>query len=134
MRTMAFLPVPKPNKEILAQVNAAAKIHPWLDACRAQRRLPGTWFAAHVDTSHCIQFRYGTRVHTFDASAGTESGELRSYDVTARLNPSTQMYSPIGAGVPLSPGSGTGVSAMTPDGGNVFVVGTAAVFVQTSPL
>jgi len=78
----------------------------------------------------------GTRVYAFDAPAGTENGELRAYDVTARLNPSTQTYAPIGTGVPLSPGSGTGVIAMTltPDGGNVFIVGTAGVFVQPSPL
>jgi hypothetical protein len=78
----------------------------------------------------------GTRLFTFDAPAGTENGELRSYDVTTRLNPSTQMYPPVGTAVPLSPGSGTGVIAMTltPDGGNVFIVGTAGVFVQPSPL
>jgi hypothetical protein len=78
----------------------------------------------------------GTRVFTFDAPAGTESGELRSYDVTPRFNPSSQTYQPIGTAVPLSPGSGTGVIAMTltPDGGNLFVVGTAGVFVQPSPL
>jgi hypothetical protein len=76
----------------------------------------------------------GTRVYTFDAPAGTENGELRSYDVTVRLNPTTQTFPQIGTGVALSPGSGTGVIAMalTPDGGNVFIVGTAGVFVQPS--
>lgn len=77
----------------------------------------------------------GTRVYAFDAPAGTENGELRSYDVTPRLNPSTQTFAQVGTAVPLSPGSGTGAIAMTmtPDGGNVFVVGTAGVFVQSSP-
>jgi hypothetical protein len=76
----------------------------------------------------------GTRVYAFDAPAGTENGELRSYDVTLRLNPSTQTFAQVGTGAALSPGSGTGAIAMTltPDGGNVVVAGIAGVFVQPS--
>jgi len=78
----------------------------------------------------------GTLVYAFDAPAGTENGELRVYDVTARLNPSTQTYAPVGNGIPMSPGSGTGVVAMTrtPDGGTLFIVGVAGVFVQPAPM
>jgi hypothetical protein len=74
-------------------------------------------------------------VYTFDAPAGTESGELRSYTVTARLFPTDQIYPQTGAGIPMSPGSGTAAIAMaiTPDGGTLFVVGTSGVFVQPSP-
>lgn len=76
----------------------------------------------------------GTRLYAFDAPEGTQSGELRSYDVSVRLDPSTE-YPPVGTPVPMSPGSGTGAIAMTatPDGETVFIVGTSGVFVQPSP-
>ena len=77
----------------------------------------------------------GTLVYAFDAPAGSENGELRVYDVTPRLNPTTQMYVPGGNAVPMSPGSGTGAIAMTrtPDGGTLFIVGVAGVYVQPAP-
>lgn len=76
-----------------------------------------------------------TRVYTFDAPAGTDSGQLRSYDISTRLL-TTQTYTPIiGVGIPMSPGAGTGavVMAITPDGGTLFVAGTSGVFVQPTP-
>ncbi|MEP7243767.1 MAG: hypothetical protein ABI885_08775 [Gammaproteobacteria bacterium] len=74
-------------------------------------------------------------MHTFDAAAGTQNGELRSYDVTTKLFPTDQIFLQVGTGIPLSPGTGTGAIAMaiTPDGGTVFVAGTSGVFVQPSP-
>jgi hypothetical protein len=78
----------------------------------------------------------GTLVYAFDAPVGTGNGALLVYDVTPRLNPTTQTYSPTGNGVPMSPGSGTGAIAMTrtPDGGTLFIVGVAGVFVQPAPM
>jgi len=74
-------------------------------------------------------------VYAFDAPAGSQNGALLSYDVNTRLNPPDQMYLPAGAGIPMSPGSGTGAIAMdiTHDGGTVFVVGTSGVYVQPAP-
>jgi hypothetical protein len=74
----------------------------------------------------------GTRLYAFDAPAGAQSGELRSYDVSVRLNASTE-YLPVGTAVPMSPGTGAIVMATTPDGETVFIVGTSGVFVQPSP-
>lgn len=77
----------------------------------------------------------GTRICAFDGTEGSDSGQLRTYDVTQQLNPTTQVYQPIGSAVSMSPGSGTGAIAMTrtPDGGTLFIVGTAGVFVQPAP-
>ena len=89
-------------------------------------RLPDTTRAAVVKPD-------ASRVYTFDAPAGSESGELRTFDLTS---PTVDgRFQQIGAGVPMSPGSGTGAIEMviTPDGGTIFVVGIAGVWVQPAP-
>ncbi|MFL6603638.1 MAG: hypothetical protein ACJ8R9_20245 [Steroidobacteraceae bacterium] len=75
------------------------------------------------------------RVYTFDAPPGTESGELRTFDVSVRLVPSTQFFTQVGTGIPMSPGAGSGALAMTisPDGGTLFVAGVSGVLVQPAP-
>lgn len=73
-----------------------------------------------------------SRAYIFVAATGSDSGELRSYDIGARLSSSTQSYAQVGGGVAMSPGAGTGAVAMaiTPDGGTLFVAGVAGVYVQ----
>ena len=88
------------------------------------------------DTTRAAVFKPdASRVYTFDAAAGTEDGQLRSYNVGIRLTLPDQMYPAVGTPIPMSLGSGTGAIAMTitPDGGTVFVVGTSAIYVQPSP-
>jgi hypothetical protein len=74
-----------------------------------------------------------SRVYTFDAPLDSDSGELRTFDLT--LPTVNGMVQQVGTGIPMSPGSGTGAVAMaiTPDGGTIFVVGTNGVWVQPSP-
>jgi len=72
-----------------------------------------------------------SRAYTFVAAAGSDGGELRSYDINFNLR-STEFFPQVGTGIPMNPGAGTGAVAMaiTPDGGTVFVTGVAGVFVQ----
>ena len=57
-----------------------------------------------------------------------------TFDLTTSLTGDAQ-YSPLGAGIPMTPGNGTGAIAMTitPDGGAVFVAGVSGVYVQPAP-
>jgi hypothetical protein len=89
-------------------------------------RLPDSTRAAVVKPD-------ASRVYTFDAAADSASGELRTFDLTAP--PVDGMFQQVGPGIPMSPGSATGTIAMalTPDGGTVFVVGTAGAWVQPLP-
>ena len=91
----------------------------------ARGLLPDTTRAAAIKPD-------ASRAYTFVAAAGSDGGELRSYDISVRPNLNTQLYTQIGTGVPMSPGAGTGAIAMTitPDGGTVFVTGVSGVYVQ----
>jgi hypothetical protein len=75
-----------------------------------------------------------SRAYTFDAPNGSEAGVLLTFDLTTALTGDAQ-YSPLDAGFPMTPGSGTGAIAMTitPDGGTVFVAGVSGVYVQPVP-
>jgi hypothetical protein len=97
----------------------------------ARGTLPGTPRAAVFKPDGLI-------VYTFDAPAGTDNGELRSYGLWNGSTPPPDTEFPqVGSGaIPMSLASGTGAIAMTitPDGGTLFVVGTSGVFVQPAPL
>jgi hypothetical protein len=75
-----------------------------------------------------------SRAYTFDAPNGSDAGMFLTFDLTTSLTGDAQ-YSPLGAGIPMTPGNGTGAIAMTitPDGGAVFVAGVSGVYVQPAP-
>lgn len=75
-----------------------------------------------------------SRAYTFDAPSGSDAGMFLTFDLTTPLAGDAQ-YAPVGAGLPMTPGNGTGAIAMTitPDGGTVFVVGVSGIFVQPAP-
>ena len=73
----------------------------------------------------------GSRAYTFDATNGSDAGAFLSFDLTTSLTGDAQ-YSPLDAGIPMTPGNGAGAIAMTitPDGSTVFVAGVSGVYVQ----
>ena len=75
-----------------------------------------------------------SRAYTFDAPNGSDAGMFLAFDLTTSLT-GTAQYSPLSAGIPMTPGNGTGAIAMTitPDGGTVFVAGVSGVYVQPTP-
>jgi hypothetical protein len=75
-----------------------------------------------------------SRAFTFDAPNGSDAGMFLTFDLTTSLTGDAQ-YPPIDAGIPMTPGNGTGAIAMTisPDGGTVFVAGVSGVYVQPVP-
>lgn len=75
-----------------------------------------------------------SRAYTFDAATGSDAGMFLTFDLTTSLTGDAQ-YSPLDAGIAMTPGNGTGAIAMTitPDGGTVFVAGVSGVYVQPVP-
>ena len=75
-----------------------------------------------------------SRAYTFDAPNGSDAGTFLTFDLTTSLTGDRQ-YSPLDAGIAMTPGNGTGAIAMTitPDGGTVFVAGVSGIYVQPVP-
>jgi hypothetical protein len=87
------------------------------------------------DTTRAVAVKPdASRAYTFDAPNGSDAGVFLTFDLTTALTGDAQ-YTPLGAGIPMTPGNGTGAIAMTitPDGGTVFVAGVSGVYVQPVP-